>query len=387
MTSTLCFRPPAEPVSALILEQLRSAVATPGRGIRRDLRPSGDRRRAPSRPGSLRSRTRTYPAGRRNSKGIARTPAPPSAHRNPRTRRHRLARTRIPWSPTSRRSAVKLLCERATRASKSGDSPEITQGRSCRGPRSDSATVPFEYRRTGRSAASPSTTSATWSKPNRRSPKRCCGRYSTPTPSHASVSTHLAACSSTALPAAVRRISFVPLPAQVTSASHAVKGAELMDKWVGASEKAVRELFQRARDSAPSLIFLDEIDALAPRRGQSSDSGVSDRVVAALLTELDGVEPLRDVVVFGRHTNRPDLIDPALLRPGRLERLVFVPPPDAEASQSNSARFRKIGTARRRWSIWTFWPSISRDTRQQTARLSCVRLHSPPCVGAWTRPT
>ncbi|MGV0153440.1 AAA family ATPase [Rhodococcus sp. GB-02] len=114
---------------------------------------------------------------------------------------------------------------------------------------------------------------------------------------------------------------------------HAVKGAELMDKWVGASEKAVRELFQRARDSAPSLIFLDEIDALAPRRGQSSDSGVSDRVVAALLTELDGVEPLRDVVVLGA-TNRPDLIDPALLRPGRLERLVFVPPPDAEARKA-----------------------------------------------------
>ncbi|GGK51627.1 AAA family ATPase [Nocardia camponoti] len=111
---------------------------------------------------------------------------------------------------------------------------------------------------------------------------------------------------------------------------HSVKGAELMDKWVGSSERAVRELFQRARDSAPSLIFLDEIDALAPRRGQSSDSGVSDRVVAALLTELDGVEPLRDVVVVGA-TNRPELIDPALLRPGRLERPVFVPPPDAPA--------------------------------------------------------
>ncbi|MBF6426453.1 AAA family ATPase [Nocardia cyriacigeorgica] len=111
---------------------------------------------------------------------------------------------------------------------------------------------------------------------------------------------------------------------------HAVKGAELMDKWVGSSERAVRELFQRARDSAPSLIFLDEVDALAPRRGQSSDSGVGDRVVAALLTELDGVEPLREVVVLGA-TNRPELIDPALLRPGRLERLVFVPPPDAEA--------------------------------------------------------
>ncbi len=111
---------------------------------------------------------------------------------------------------------------------------------------------------------------------------------------------------------------------------HAVKGAELMDKWVGSSEKAVRELFQRARDSAPSLVFLDEIDALAPRRGQSFDSGVTDRVVAAMLTELDGIEPLRDVVVLGA-TNRPDLIDPALLRPGRLEKLVFVEPPDAEA--------------------------------------------------------
>ncbi|MCW2587766.1 MAG: family ATPase [Mycobacterium sp.] len=111
---------------------------------------------------------------------------------------------------------------------------------------------------------------------------------------------------------------------------HAVKGAELMDKWVGSSEKAVRELFRRARDSAPSLVFLDEIDALAPRRGQSFDSGVTDRVVAALLTELDGINPLRDVVVLGA-TNRPDLIDPALLRPGRLEKLVFVEPPDAAA--------------------------------------------------------
>ena len=119
---------------------------------------------------------------------------------------------------------------------------------------------------------------------------------------------------------------------------HAVKGAELMDKWVGSSEKAVRELFRRARDSAPSLVFLDEVDALAPRRGQSFDSGVTDRVVAALLTELDGIEPMRDVVVLGA-TNRPELIDPALLRPGRLERLVFVEPPDADA------RFQILKTA------------------------------------------
>ena len=110
----------------------------------------------------------------------------------------------------------------------------------------------------------------------------------------------------------------------------AVKGAELLTKWVGESERAVRELFRRARDAAPTIVFLDEVDALAPPRGRSTDGGTTDRVVAALLTELDGVEQLRDVVVIGA-TNRPDLIDPALLRPGRLERLVYVPPPDAEA--------------------------------------------------------
>ena len=109
-----------------------------------------------------------------------------------------------------------------------------------------------------------------------------------------------------------------------------IKGAELLSKWVGESERAVRELFRRAREAAPTLVFLDEVDALAPVRGQSTDGGTTDRVVAALLTELDGVESLRDVVVIGA-TNRPDLIDPALLRPGRLERLIFVPPPDAAA--------------------------------------------------------
>jgi transitional endoplasmic reticulum ATPase len=109
-----------------------------------------------------------------------------------------------------------------------------------------------------------------------------------------------------------------------------VKGAELLSKWVGESERAVRELFRRAREAAPTLVFLDEVDALAPTRGQATDGGTTDRVVAALLTELDGVEALRNVVVIGA-TNRPDLVDPALLRPGRLERLIYVPPPDAEA--------------------------------------------------------
>ncbi|MBM0276813.1 AAA family ATPase [Micromonospora tarensis] len=109
-----------------------------------------------------------------------------------------------------------------------------------------------------------------------------------------------------------------------------VKGAELLSKWVGESERAVRELFRRAREAAPTLIFLDEVDALAPVRGQATDGGTTDRVVAALLTELDGVETLRNVVVVGA-TNRPDLVDPALLRPGRMERLVYVPPPDGPA--------------------------------------------------------
>ena len=109
-----------------------------------------------------------------------------------------------------------------------------------------------------------------------------------------------------------------------------VKGAELLTKWVGESERGVRELFRRAREAAPTLIFLDEVDALAPVRGQATDGGTTDRVVASLLTELDGVEALRNVVVIGA-TNRPDLIDPALLRPGRLERMVYLPPPDAAA--------------------------------------------------------
>ena len=109
-----------------------------------------------------------------------------------------------------------------------------------------------------------------------------------------------------------------------------VKGAELLSKWVGESERSVRELFRRARQAAPVLVFFDEVDALAPLRGTGHDSGTTDRVVAQLLTELDGFEDLHGVFVIGA-TNRPELVDAALLRPGRLERLVYVPPPDGEA--------------------------------------------------------
>ncbi len=109
----------------------------------------------------------------------------------------------------------------------------------------------------------------------------------------------------------------------------AVKGPEILSKWVGESEKAVREIFRRARRAAPAIVFFDEIDAIAPVRGHDV-SGVTDRIVNQLLTEMDGVEPLRGVVIIGA-TNRPDLLDSALLRPGRFDRIIFVPPPDVKA--------------------------------------------------------
>jgi transitional endoplasmic reticulum ATPase len=110
-----------------------------------------------------------------------------------------------------------------------------------------------------------------------------------------------------------------------------IKGPELLNKYVGESEKGVREVFEKARSNAPTVVFFDEIDSIAGERGrQAGDSGVGERVVSQLLTELDGLEDLEDVVVIAT-TNRPDLIDPALLRPGRLDRHVHVPVPDAEA--------------------------------------------------------
>ncbi|QLG26616.1 CDC48 family AAA ATPase [Halorarum halophilum] len=113
-----------------------------------------------------------------------------------------------------------------------------------------------------------------------------------------------------------------------------VKGPELLNKFVGESEKGVREVFSKARENAPTVIFFDEIDSLATERGTNTgDSGVSERVVSQLLTELDGLETLEDVVVIAT-TNRPDLIDSALLRPGRLDRHVHVPVPDEEGRRA-----------------------------------------------------
>ncbi len=113
-----------------------------------------------------------------------------------------------------------------------------------------------------------------------------------------------------------------------------IKGPELLNKYVGESEKGVREVFEKARSNAPTVVFFDEIDSIATERGQNTgDSGVGERVVSQLLTELDGLEELEDVVVIAT-TNRPDLIDTALLRPGRLDRHVHVPVPDEEARRA-----------------------------------------------------
>lgn len=110
-----------------------------------------------------------------------------------------------------------------------------------------------------------------------------------------------------------------------------IKGPEIFSKWVGESEKAIREIFRKGRTAAPAVIFIDEADSLVPRRGLGyADSGVSERVISQLLTEMDGIQVLQNVVVIAA-TNRPDILDPAMLRPGRFDLLIYVPPPDEKS--------------------------------------------------------
>ncbi|MDZ5809797.1 CDC48 family AAA ATPase [Halorubrum sp. AD140] len=111
-----------------------------------------------------------------------------------------------------------------------------------------------------------------------------------------------------------------------------VRGPQLLSKWVGESEKAIRQTFRKARQVSPTIIFFDELDSLAPSRGQEMGNNVSERVVNQLLTELDGLEEMGDVMVIGA-TNRPDMIDPALLRSGRFDRLVMIGQPDQEGRE------------------------------------------------------
>ena len=112
-----------------------------------------------------------------------------------------------------------------------------------------------------------------------------------------------------------------------------VKGPEVINKYVGESEKAVRKIFEKARQAAPTIIFFDEIDSIAPRRGADIGSSVTERIVNTLLVEMDGLEELADVVVIAA-TNRPDLMDPSLLRPGRFDRIIAAPMPSKEARKA-----------------------------------------------------
>jgi transitional endoplasmic reticulum ATPase len=110
-----------------------------------------------------------------------------------------------------------------------------------------------------------------------------------------------------------------------------IKGPEVFSKWVGESEKAIREVFRKARMASPAVIFFDEFDSLVPGRGMGyADSGVTERVISQLLTEMDGLVSLEDVVIIAA-TNRPDIVDPAILRPGRFDRLIYVPEPDNDS--------------------------------------------------------
>jgi transitional endoplasmic reticulum ATPase len=110
----------------------------------------------------------------------------------------------------------------------------------------------------------------------------------------------------------------------------AIKGPEVMSKWVGESEKKLREVFRKAKQVSPCIVFLDELDALAPTRGAGGDNNVSDRLVDQLLTSMDGLENMEGVITIGA-TNRPEVIDPALLRPGRFDRMILVGEPDEDA--------------------------------------------------------
>jgi len=120
-----------------------------------------------------------------------------------------------------------------------------------------------------------------------------------------------------------------------------IKGPELLSKYVGESEKAIREVFRKAKMAAPCIIFFDEFDSIAPSRGRhTTDSGVSEKVLSQFLTELDGLEVKKDIIVIAA-TNRPDILDPALIRPGRIDRILLVPAPDEDGRQQILNLFTK----------------------------------------------
>jgi transitional endoplasmic reticulum ATPase len=136
-----------------------------------------------------------------------------------------------------------------------------------------------------------------------------------------------------------------------------VKGPELISKFVGESEKGIRDVFRKARQAAPCIIFFDEIDALAPRRGAAPDGHVAERIVAQMLSEMDGIEDLQGVLVLAA-TNRADLLDPALLRPGRFDNIIEIGPP----GESDRLAILQVHGRGRPFAAEIDWDQLARDT-------------------------
>ncbi|KRT81407.1 AAA protein, partial [Oryctes borbonicus] len=155
-----------------------------------------------------------------------------------------------------------------------------------------------------------------------------------------------------------------------------VKGPELLNMYVGQSEQNVREVFDRAREASPCIIFFDELDALAPNRGISGDSGgVMDRVVSQLLAEMDGLNKEATVFIIGA-TNRPDLIDPALLRPGRFDKLLYVGP-----AETHDAKFSVLQALTRKFKL-TGSTNLDEIVRMCPENISGADFYGL-CSGAW----
>jgi ribosome biogenesis ATPase len=163
-----------------------------------------------------------------------------------------------------------------------------------------------------------------------------------------------------------------------------IKGPELLNKYVGESERAVRTLFARARAASPCVLFFDELDSLAPRRGGEGNQA-SERVVNQLLTEMDGLES-RSATFVVAATNRPDMIDPAMLRPGRLDKLLYVPlpPPDGRAAILKTLT-RKTPLAPEVDVDAIAFSSRCGVSPAPTSRRSCARRASPRSRGTWRR--
>ena len=304
-----------------------------------------------------------------------------ACYRRPARRRRRPARSpsapRVSSPPTSSRCAGRPPSAAAAPRHRDDREP-LQPSRICSTPSARSGRSRCRRRRRCRPAGSPSTRSATWPRSSRRSPRPCCGRCSTPTRSPASASPRRAACSSTARPAAARRSSLRALAGTGQLNVLVVKGAELLDKYVGRVRAGRPRAVPPGADAAPALVFLDEVDALAPRRGQSTRLGRGGprRRRAAHRAGRGAAAARRR----RRRRDEPARADrPRTAAPGRLERLVYVPPPDAAAradilrAAGRTPRSRPTSTSTRSAPSWRATPRPTARRVLREAALTAMR--------------